>query len=217
MGVKSSVLNEVEPGPVVVLASSSAWRRAILSSAGVRCIAAASRVDESKIGGSTPVEVARARALAKARCVAADHPGALVIGADQVVHLDGEVIGKPRGDDDWLARLRAFRGRTHSLTTAVALLTLGEPEEVFEVHSAVRFRADVGDAELQAYIEHGEARGCAGGYMVEKRGAWLIEAVEGDWTNVVGLPVFEVITRLRARGYRFSPTGFGDAMRKEQT
>jgi septum formation protein len=108
-----------------------------------------------------------------------------------------------------MTRLTAFRGRTHLLTTAVALVGGGWPEELFSVDTRVRFRADVTDAELRAYIAHGEARGCAGGYMVEQRGVWLIETIDGDWTNVVGLPVFDLVTRLRKRGFRLLPDGTG--------
>ena len=75
-------------------------------------------------------------------------------------------------------------------------------EEAFHVTTAVRFRADVSDEEIRQYIRHGEASGCAGGYMVERRGAWLVESVDGDWLNVVGLPVLAVVGRLRARGWR---------------
>ena len=72
----------------------------------------------------------------------------------------------------------------------------------FTVDTAVRFRADVDDSELDAYVASGEAAGCAGGYMAERRGAWLIEAIEGDWQNVIGLPIFALLASLRARGYR---------------
>jgi len=203
------IVDHEPSGAGVVLASTSRWRRSILEAAGVRCATAAPDVDEASIHGSGPVEVAERRALAKAQAVARHHPGALVIGADQVVHLDGEVIGKPASDAEWMRRLVAFRGRTHDLTTAVALVQDGQPNDIFAVHTRVRFRADATDEELAAYIAYGEARGCAGGYMVEQRGVWLVEAVDGDWTNVVGLPVFQLVSRLRARGFRLVADGFG--------
>ncbi|HCH64239.1 MAG TPA: hypothetical protein DFR83_15655 [Deltaproteobacteria bacterium] len=172
-------------------------------------MAVASGVNESEITGDSPRDVARNRAGAKALAVARQFPDALVIGADQVVHLDDEPIGKPRSAADWMQRLRAFRGRTHLLTTAVALVGGGVPEEHFSVDSRVRFRADVSDEELAAYIAHGEAQGCAGGYMVEQRGVWLIEAIDGDWTNVVGMPIFHLVGRLRCRGFRLHADGLG--------
>lgn len=201
----------------LVLASTSRWRQSLLAAAGVRCTTADPAVDEASIGGSDPVDVARRRALAKARAVSARQPGALVIGADQVVHLDGETIGKPASEAEWRARLAAFRGRQHQLTTAVALVDGRSADEVFDVQTLVRFRADLDDAELEAYIRFGEARGCAGGYMVEQRGAWLVESLDGDWTNVVGMPVFALIGRLRTRGYRLGPDGLGVPARPAST
>ena len=185
----------------VVLASTSQWRRQILADAGVDAAAVDPGVDESLLVGNGPVETAQIRAAAKARAGANLRPDALVIGADQVVHLDGEAIGKPVDQADWYARLASMRGRSHQLTTAVALVDEAD-EEAFHVTTAVRFRADVSDEEMRQYIRHGEASGCAGGYMVERRGAWLVESVDGDWLNVVGLPVLAVVGRLRARGWR---------------
>lgn len=195
--------------PTVVLASTSRWRQALLANTGLRVECADPRVDEEPLVGATAEETARMRALAKARAVAHAYPDQLVIGADQVAHLDGETFGKPRNAEDWLARLQCLRGRAHTLTTAVALVDTRE-EEVFCVDSKVRFRSDLSDADLRAYVAFGEAAGCAGGYMVEKRGAWLIEGIEGDWTNVVGLPVFALVTRLRARGFALGATGHAE-------
>ena len=204
-------------GPLV-LASGSAWRRSLLVDAGVPTEAVPARIDEAAVLAPDPVALAEARARAKAEEVASRRPGAVVLGADQVVHLDGRAFHKPTDRADWLAGLQALRGRTHQLTTAVVLLwpaSGGHRAESFAVHTAIRFRDDLEDAELEAYLDHGEAAGCAGGYMVERHGAWLIAEVQGDWTNVVGLPVLEVVSRLRAAGWRYpagrpGPTGEGD-------
>ena len=185
----------------LVLASSSQWRRQLLEEAGITVHCVAPEVDEEPIVGSSPVETAMLRAEAKAMTVARQRPGALVLGADQVIHLDGEAIGKPPSDEIWRARLVAMRGRTHALTTAVALWD-GRELEREAVTTMVQFRSDITDAELDAYIACGEAKGCAGGYMVERRGAWLVESIDGDWLNVVGLPVLKVVGMLRARGWR---------------
>ena len=185
----------------IVLASTSRWRLQLLTDAGITAEAIDPDVDEPTIVGNGPIETARLRAIAKASTVGSMRPEALVIGADQVIHLDGETIGKPSDLDEWRQRLVAMRGRDHQLTTAVALHEAGEIE-VFETTTVVRFRAELTDAEINRYIRHGEAKGCAGGYMVERRGAWLIEEVRGDWLNVVGLPVLALVGRLRARGWR---------------
>lgn len=188
----------------VVLASTSPWRLALLRDAGILCEAAAPDVDESRIDAETPEARAVARSRAKAIAVARVRPDALVIGADQVAHLDGEPFGKPEDETRWLARLRALRGRTHWLSTGVSLVEEGAVED-FVVTTGVRFRADVSDDELRAYVGWGEAAGCAGGYQAERLGAWLIEAIDGDWYNVIGLPILPLLGRLRARGWRLGP------------
>ena len=189
------------PPYTLVLASTSRWRRQLLLDAGVRCRSVDPAVDEEAIQASDPRVLAGLRAEAKAQAVAALEPGAWVLGADQVAHLDGEPFGKPRDPASWLRRLQSLRGRTHTLTTAVVLITPVGIDR-FSVDSGVQFRSDLEDAELRAYVDSGEAAGCAGGYMVERRGAWLVERIDGDWTNVIGLPVFDVVARLRRLGWR---------------
>ncbi len=190
----------------IVLASGSAWRRALLEGAGIPCRAVVPGVDEHAITGDSPALVARARALAKARRVSAQlGPGAVVLGADQVVHLDGSILGKPRDRGAHLAMLTALRGRTHELVTAVALIPTGPgagPPRSFEVTTTLTMRADLGDLELAAYVDCGEASGCGGGYMVESLGAQLFSVVHGDWNNVIGLPLFRLIDELRELGWR---------------
>ncbi len=192
----------------LVLASESSFRRKLMESAGLTCESLGAPIDESAIGGDGPIELAIARAQAKARSVHSLRPTHCVVGADQVVHLDGRIFHKPTSSAEWKVQLQALSGRTHELVTAVCVVWPDE-EETFCVHSKVRFRADLGDSDLDAYIEWGEASACAGGYMVEGRGAWLIESVEGDWNNVIGLPILPLIGRLRARGWRLAPSGWG--------
>lgn len=197
----------------IVLASGSRWRLALLDQCGLSCRAVSPQVDEAAIVASTPRATAMARARAKAREVGLTNPQALVIGADQVLWEEGpgggEAIGKPVDGEDHLMRLRRLRGQRHQLCTAVCLWAppeLGGVEE-FDVITEVRMRADPSDEELLAYVGYGEASGCAGGYMVEGRGAWLLEGLDGDYFNVVGLPVFSLIQRLRARGFRLGADG----------
>lgn len=167
-----------------------------------------SRLDEHSYTEPDPVLRARGLALAKARLVARSEPSSVVIGADQVAHMDGEVFGKPADADDHFARLRAMRGRSHALVTGVAVIA-PDNERVFHETSIIWMRADVTDAELAAYVRSGEGAGCAAGYQAEHLGAQLIERVEGDWFNVIGLPIYRLVTVLRELGWR--PDALGGA------
>ncbi len=188
----------------VVLATASRWRAQLLSDTGIPVELLAAPIDEGAITAPDPVGLALARARAKADAVLAllgNPAGTVVIGADQVAHIDGLAFGKPEHPADHRGRLRQLRGRTHTLSTAVALRgslarALGDDADFVE-HTTLRFRADVPDAEIDAYVSSGDGSGCAGGYRAEGPGAWLIERVDGDWSNVIGLPVFGVLERLR--------------------
>lgn len=183
----------------IVLASTSPARIAMLRAAGIACAAVAPKVDEDAIVAATPAALAVARAAAK--CDAVRVPGAVVIGADQVAHLDGVAFGKPAGPDDHRARLRQLRGRTHVLSTA-ACVRLGERRVALHTDVRVTFRADLADAELDAYVATGEGSYCAGGYAAEGLGGNLIAAIDGDWFSVLGLPLYPVIGALRELGWR---------------
>ena len=138
-----------------------------------------------------PVEVARENALRKAR--AARPPGAgdtgeMVLGCDTLVALDGQIYGKPPDEHAARATLQALGGATHEVVSGLALLTPAGEERVAVASTAVTFRV-IDDALLDWYLERGEWRGRAGGYAIQGAGAALVRAVEGDYENVVGLPV----------------------------
>ncbi len=188
----------------LILASESPWRRELLERAGVPCEGRAHTVDEYALVEPDPVARARALALAKARSLDGAQD-AWVLGADQVCHLDGRIFHKPVDAGDHLAQLQALGGRTHELVTGVALVGPGI-EVVFDERTRITMR-ELGADELRAYLATGEGAGCAGGYQVEGRGAQLIERVDGDWFNVVGLPVLRVVSALREHGWRPWPAG----------
>ncbi|MDP6932246.1 MAG: nucleoside triphosphate pyrophosphatase [Myxococcota bacterium] len=191
----------------LVLASSSPWRRELLHHAGVPCDVVAPRVDEERIRAEDPVSLALARARAKAREVSHRYPGRMVLGADQVVHLDGRVFGKPKELEVWREQLQALRGRTHELTTGCCLVAPDGVEQGWHETTRVTFRSDLTASDLDDYLGTGEGLECAGGYQVERRGAWLIERLDGDWFNVVGLPVLSVVGRLRQAGWTLDGAG----------
>ena len=151
----------------------------------------------------------RALARRKALHVAAERPSSWVLGADQVVHDGDAVFGKPRSAADHFERLSAMRGRAHTLVTAFCLVAPDGSIDAGEAVTTLRVRAALGDAELAAYVASGEGTPCAGGYAAEGHGAMLFDAVDGDWFNVLGLPLFQVIDVLRSRGWRYGAGGWG--------
>jgi nucleoside triphosphate pyrophosphatase len=175
--------------PKLVLASRSPQRSAILARLGVPFDARPTDVAELETGD--PREVALENARRKAR--AAQDPGAveLVLGVDTVVELDGRVYGKPAEESAARATLFALGGRTHTVLSGVALLD-GERERCAVAATRVRFRA-LEEPLVDWYLATEEWRGRAGGYAIQGAGAALVHDIEGDYENVVGLPVATLI------------------------
>ena len=186
---------------MLVLASTSPWRIAMLKSSGVAATGVAPPIDEAAVTAPDPVALAEARARAKARSVAALRPLDWVIGADQVCWSEQRIFEKPKSPAEHLEHLHALRGRWHTLSTAIVLCMPGK-EHLHLEHTRILLRADLSDEELGAYVASGEGASCAGGYQAEAMGALLIERVEGDWSNVIGLPLFALIGILRSEGWR---------------
>jgi septum formation protein len=183
----------------LVLASTSPARRALLDQVGLSYVAVAPGTAEPLERFADPVAQARAFAQAKAQAVFERFPDAIVVGADQVLAFEGEAWGKAADASQAYDQLTRLSGRTHALVTAVSVLASGEASwcEVAESRLTVR---GLSEAERRAYVATGEWEGCAGGYRLEGRGLALFERIEGDHTNVLGLPMPLLLTRLRALG-----------------
>jgi len=185
---------------VLYLASRSPRRQQLLQQLGMAFSVLDVDVPEQRAAGETPRDyvsrVARDKALAGRAQV--DPAGALVLGADTEVVLDDEVFGKPRDADDAAAMLRRLGGRTHAVISAVWVL--GEGGEASEVCvSQVRF-APWHEADIAAYVATGEPFGKAGAYAIQGRGAAWIAHLEGSYSGVMGLPLFETARLLRGFG-----------------
>ena len=190
------------PAPPLLLASRSPQRRAILEQLGVPFEAVAPRYDERPLGGD-PVETVREHARGKAWSLAEAAGERPVLGVDTEVVLDGRVFGQPRDAGEAEAMLEALASRTHDVVSGLCLLTPG-----WEVvgHDATRVSFRPLDArDLAAYVGTGEWRGRAGAYAIQGRGAALVERIEGDYLNVVGLPG-ALLVRLLAERF---PAAYG--------
>lgn len=195
----------VSPTPPLLLASTSPQRRAILEQLGIPFDVVAPDYEEVDPPEADAVELVRAHAAGKARSVAAQAGDRPVLGVDTAVVLSGRIYGKPKDAGDAERMLEALAGRTHVVVSGLCLLTPGW--EVVEHDSTrVTFRP-LAARDLAAYLGHGEWEGRAGGYAIQGRGAALVEEIEGDYLNVVGLPA-GLLVRLLAE--RFSGLyGFG--------
>jgi septum formation protein len=193
------------PAAPILLASTSPQRRAILQQLGLPFEAVAPAYEEDDPPGASPVELVRSHAEGKARSLvegAGDRP---VLGVDTAVVLDGRTYGKPAGPDQAAAMLEALEGCTHEVLSGLCLLTPGW-EEVGHDTTRVTFRA-LTARDVATYVETGEWEGRAGAYAIQGFGAGLVERIEGDYLNVVGLPA-ALLIRLLAD--RFPGTyGFG--------
>jgi septum formation protein len=161
-----------------------------------------SEVDEKLCGESDPVAHARVLARWKAESVSRKHPSSIVLGCDQVMWNGEQIHGKPKDAEAHFNVLKSLRGQEHWLHTAYCLCSPAGLEEQV-VTTRLRVRQDLSDDEIQAYVDTKEGRYCAGGYAIEGHGAWLFSEVEGDWTNIIGLPLFEVIGSLRRLGWKY--------------
>ena len=178
----------------LVLASGSPRRADILRAAGWLFDICAPDIDESRRPGEDAVAYVERLALAKAKAGAVLNPSRVVVGADTIVLIDGEILGKPRDEDDARRMLLLLSGRCHEVITGIALVRPGRhdqgsgDERVAHERTSVQF-ASMTEAEIEWYLTTGEAMDKAGAYAIQGKAARFIEEIEGDYLNIVGLPV----------------------------
>jgi septum formation protein len=187
----------------LVLGSTSVYRRELLSRLRLPFTVEAPHVDETPLPGEAPEALARRLGAAKAAAVARKHPGAIVIGSDQVADLDGEPLGKPGNHANAVAQLRRMRGRVVVFQTALTVMC---EDSGFVQHDLapvrVRFRA-LEDSEIEAYLQAEQPYDCAGSAKSEGLGIALLESIDSDDpTALVGLPLIRTCRMLRAAGLR---------------
>ena len=192
----------MSPAPALYLASSSPRRREILSALGLEFTVRSRDVDETPLPGESGEDMVLRLARAKALALEVGESD-VVIGADTAVVVDHVALGKPRDEEDAVAMLMRLSGRQHSVVTGVAVRGASGIQAVLSATN-VRFR-DIGQDEARAYWQSGEPRDKAGAYAIQGIGGAFVENIEGSYSGVVGLPVFETIRLLHATGVHVLP------------
>ncbi|MEH6737163.1 MAG: Maf family nucleotide pyrophosphatase [Sulfitobacter sp.] len=191
----------------IILASGSAIRTQMLNQAAVKHEVQIARVDEEMIKasliaeGAPPRDIADALAEMKAAKISEKNPGALVIGCDQVLEHAGTLMSKPKSADDALLQLKTMRGDRHTLLSAAVIYESGKP--VWRHVGVVRLRMrDASDAYLQDYVARNwdSIQHAVGAYKLEEEGVRLFSRIEGDYFNVLGMPLLEILNYLTLRG-----------------
>lgn len=184
----------------IVLASASPRRKELLEQIGLQFEVEPSDYDEEIVAGSEPHEMARRLSLGKARAAARKHRNALIIAADTFVVFGDRILGKPRTDAEAREMLRALSGQAHSVITGFTILDVETGKVVSRsVETRVHMRT-MTLKEIENYVRSKEPLDKAGGYAIQEWGAVLVERIEGDYCNVVGLPLSALAESLREFG-----------------
>ena len=172
----------------LILASSSPRRSEILNIVGWPFEVVVAGIDETQKPGEPPHEYVQRLALEKALAVASTRDTGLVLGADTTVVVQGELLGQPEDDEDARRMLRLLSGQWHEVLTGVALVPASGKSNVSYATSRVFF-AEISEAEIDWYVQTGEPRGKAGAYAIQGQAALFIREIEGEYFNIVGLPI----------------------------
>jgi len=186
--------------PPLILASKSPRRRKLLEQAGLTFVVVPSSVDENGITISAPEKLVKTLAESKARDVAGAYPESWVIGADTLVLIQGKILGKPDSTETARQMVRQLNGQTHDVFTGYAICCEGKKTCISGVEKTeVEFR-NLSQQEIEWYIQTDEPYDKAGGYAIQGLGSFLVKRICGSYTNVVGLPICEVLEHLFNKG-----------------
>ncbi|MGA2525720.1 MAG: Maf family protein [Smithellaceae bacterium] len=180
-----------------ILASASPRRQELLRSVGLKFKTIPGHVNEDYIKGESPQQHVRRLAQEKAQLIARKYPRTWVLGADTIVVIDGLILGKPKNKTQAKEMLKKLSGREHKVFTGFTVMQVASKISHSDVvQSAVKFKK-ISAAELDWYIACAEPYDKAGGYAVQGKGAYFIKSIRGSYTNVIGLPLCEVLETLK--------------------
>jgi septum formation protein len=187
----------------IILASTSPRRKALLEQLGLKFSVDARVKEDTGLIGLEPDELVKAVSLKKAQSVAGFHPDAVIIAADTIGVIEGRIIGKPHSAKEARAMLAALSGEAHTVITGFTVLeTLTGKSVTNSVETTVYFKP-LSASEIDAYVATGEPLDKAGAYAIQGKGALLVERIEGDYFNVVGLPLCALSEVLKEFGVKF--------------
>lgn len=179
----------------IILASYSAARKMLFQRAGLNFEVIVSGVDETTNPYLNPGETVEVLAKRKAEAVFADNKDKLIVAADSVVSIDSKILGKPDGEKGAEEMLHMLSGKTHEVVTGVCI-KFYDTERVFHMATKVQFY-DLTDDEIAEYVATGEPLDKAGSYGIEGKGIRLVKSINGDYANIVGIPIGKVIREIR--------------------
>ncbi len=183
-----------------ILASASPRRQELLRSVGFKFKTIPAHVNEDYINGESPREHVKRLARDKARAIARKYPGSWVLGADTIVVIDGLILGKPKNKTQARQMLERLSGREHKVFTGFTLSHAASRSiKTKVIQSAVQFK-HICAGEMEWYTACDEPYDKAGGYAVQGKGAYFIQSIRGSYTNVIGLPLCEVLEELKKMG-----------------
>ena len=183
-----------------ILASASPRRQDLLRSVGLKFKTIPAHVNENYLAGETPRQHVKRLSCDKAMVIAKKYPKACVLGADTIVVIDGLILGKPKNETQARKMLQTLSGREHKVFTGFCIAhAAAEVYKTKVVQSAVRFKT-ISPKEMEWYVACDEPYDKAGGYAVQGRGSYFIQSIRGSYTNVIGLPLCEVLETLKKMG-----------------
>lgn len=186
--------------PFLILASKSPRRAYLLKQAGLEFSVIPSDVDESSIPVSSPETYVRALSEAKADDVSKRYPESWIIGADTIVLIDGTILGKPGSRQEARSMLKRLNGRVHKVLTSYSIYCRANKHFFSETITTEVLFKKLSDEEIEWYIHTKEPFDKAGAYAIQGLGTFLVKSINGSYTNVVGLPVCELIEHLIKEG-----------------
>lgn len=173
----------------IILASASPRRKEILENTNTKFEIIKSEIDEVILENELPSQVVMRLAFEKSIDIALKHPDSLVIGADTVVVLNNNILGKPKDSSDAFNMIKQLSGKTHQVITGISLINLNANQKIIDyVVSNVKFK-NLSEEDIKDYIQTNESLDKAGAYGIQGFGAMLVEEIQGDYFNIVGLPI----------------------------